>query len=381
MAQDQLQHASQGPGREPFSWQESDGELKQTPLYDMHKSLGARLVPFAGWEMPVWYSSALEEHRAIRNAAGLFDLGHMGIFQVSGDYATEFLNNVTANYAAWLSNGESQYAHLLDPAGNVIDDIFVYRRSAERYLLVVNASNEDKDWQWLNGLNEGRYLIDDMTDRSLGPRVKIRDLKKERGVIDIALQGPRSEEILSKILAPKQRNDVAVLKRTEFCEIIADDHQMIVARTGYTGEDVGYEIYLASADAVWLWNKLLEVGSPLGLIPCGLASRDSTRTEAGFPLYGHELAGPYKVNPYEAGFGAYIKLHKPFFIGRKYCVDMYTGQSRELARFRVTHSGSRPVRQGAAVVDKNGSYLGRVTSCVSLGDTPVSYTHLRAHET
>jgi len=164
---------------------------------------------------------------------------------------------------------------------------------------------------------------------------------------------------------------VAVLKRTEFCEIIVDDRQMIVARTGYTGEEVGYEIYLAEADAVWLWEKLLEVGRPLGLLPCGLASRDSTRTEAGFPLYGHELAGGHNVNPFEAGFGAYVKLHKPFFIGRSRCVPMYTKQSREIVRFEVTQSGSRPVRGGAVVIDRNGSCLGRVTSCVSLGETQV----------
>ncbi|MCD6494608.1 serine hydroxymethyltransferase, partial [Candidatus Bipolaricaulota bacterium] len=180
-----------------FSWEEKEGELKHTPLYEAHKKLGARLVPFAGWEMPVWYTSALEEHRAIRIAAGLFDLGHMGVFHVSGEYATEFLNNVTANYAAWLSDGESQYAQLFDPEGNVIDDIFVYRRAADRYLVVVNASNEDKDWEWLTGVNEGRYLIDsDMLSREIGPRVTLRDLKRERGVMDIALQGPKSEEIL-----------------------------------------------------------------------------------------------------------------------------------------------------------------------------------------
>jgi len=211
----------------------------------------------------------------------------------------------------------------------------------------------------------------DMPTRDIGPRVTLRDLKRERGVMDIALQGPRSEEILRKLLGERERNSLAALKRTEFCEIIVADRQMIVARTGYTGEEVGYEIYLAAADAVWLWERLLEVGSPLGLIPCGLASRDSTRTEAGFPLYGHELAGEHNVNPFEAGFGAYVKLHKPFFIGRGHCVPMYTKQRREIVRFEVAQFGSRPVRGGAVVIDKNGSYLGRVTSCVSLGETQV----------
>jgi len=254
----------------------------------------------------------------------------------------------------------------------VIDDIFVYRRAADRYLVVVNASNEDKDWEWLTGVNEGRYLIDtDMPTRDIGPHVTLRDLKQERGVMDIALQGPRSEEILRKLLDERERNSVAALKRTEFCEILVDDRQMIIARTGYTGEEVGYEIYLAAADGIWLWERLLEVGRPLGLLPCGLASRDSTRTEAGFPLYGHELAGEYNVNPFEAGFGAYVKLHKPFFIGRELCVPMYTKRKREVVRFEVTQHGVRPVRGGAVVIDKNGSYLGRVTSCVSRGETQV----------
>ena len=372
VAQKLLDLPSNGLNKVAFTWQDEEGEMKRTPLYDAHKALGARLVPFAGWEMPVWYTSAMEEHRAIRNSAGLFDLGHMGVFHVSGEHATEFLNNVTANYAAWLEDGESQYTYLFDPEGNVIDDIFVYRRSVDRYLVVVNASNENKDWEWLTGVNDGRYLIDaDMPTRDIGLRVTLRDLKRERDVMDIALQGPRSEEILGKLLGERERNSVAVLKRTEFCEIIVDDRQMIVARTGYTGEEVGYEIYLAAPDAVWLWDKLLEVGRPLGLLPCGLASRDSTRTEAGFPLYGHELAGGHNVNPFEAGFGAYVKLHKPFFIGRERCVTMYTKQSREIVRFEVTQFGSRPVRGGAAVIDKNGSYLGRVTSCVSLGETQV----------
>jgi glycine hydroxymethyltransferase len=152
--------------------------------------------------------------------------------------------------------------------------------------------------------------------------------------------------------------------------VVADGHQLLVARTGYTGEPLGYEIYAAAADALWLWNRLLEVGRPHGLLPCGLASRDSTRTEAGLPLYGHELAGPHEVNPFEAGFGPYVKLHKAFFVGRQACVAALQGQEREIVRFTVD-AGSRPVRDGALVLDRNGTVLGRVTSCVSLGETQV----------
>jgi len=347
--------------------QKPAGDLRKTALHESHVQLGARMVPFAGWEMPVWYTSTLDEHKAIREQAGLFDLGHMGVFQVEGEGATEFLNAATSNYAAWLEDGTSQYGYLFDAEGNVLDDIFVYRRALDRYLVVVNAANEDKDWAWLNGLNEGRYAIDAAhPERRIATRVRLRDLKKERGVIDIALQGPQSSNILEKLLDPANRRTLRALERTEFCELVAEGHQMIVARTGYTGETVGYEIYVGERSSRWLWDRLLDVGKEDGITPCGLAARDSARTEAGFPLYGHELAGEHDVNPFEAGFGSYVKLHKPFFVGRTRCVDQYTHRRRAIIRFSV-EPGARPVRAGAAVIDASGSYLGRVTSCVIVG--------------
>ncbi len=355
--------------RPPFEWKGEEAPLRTTALHEAHVALGARLVPFAGWEMPVWYTSALEEHRAVRHAAGVFDLGHMGVFQVEGEHATDFLNAVTSNYEGWLENGQSHYAYLFAPDGSVIDDIWVYRRAWNRYLVVVNASNEQKDWAWLVGVNEGRYAVDsEHAARQLVLPVVLRDLKRERGVMDIALQGPKSGAALGRVLAPAERRTVAGLERTEFAEISAEGRQFLVARTGYTGEPLGYEIYSAAADALWLWNRLLEVGRPLGLLPCGLASRDSTRTEAGLPLYGHEIAGPHAVNPYEAGFGPYVKLHKSFFVGRPACVAAYLTQTREIVRFEVD-AGARPVRDSALVLDRNGSAIGRVTSCVSLGDS------------
>jgi len=354
-----------------FSWSDPETEPLRTPLYEHHVKLGARLVPFAGWEMPVWYTSALEEHAAVRKHAGLFDLGHMGVFQVEGDGAAEFLNAVTSNYASWLEDGQSQYAYLLDPDGGILDDIMIYRREQDRYLVVVNASNENKDWAWLTGLNEGRFGLDrSMPARSLPGKVTLRNLKSERSVIDIALQGPKSVQILAKLLAPAEQRAVAALARTEFCEVEAEGRQLLVARTGYTGEPAGYEIYVGGKAAIWLWERLLEVGAPLGLLPCGLASRDSTRTEAGLPLYGHELEGSDQINPFEAGFGSYVKLHKPFFIGREHCVNAYTNQAREIVRFAV-EPGARPVRQDALLLDRNGLVLGHVTSSVSLGETQV----------
>lgn len=353
-----------------WGWEEPDQKLQHTSLYDAHKQLGARLVPFAGWEMPVWYSSALEEHRAVRKAAGLFDLGHMGVFGVSGPYATEFLNAVCSNYAAWLQDGESQYAYLLDADGNVLDDIFIYRRAWDRYLVVVNAVNERKDWEWLNGVNDGTYAIDREIVSRCPKRVQIQDLKKTRGVVDIAIQGPASPIILAQLVSPEQKRILAALQRTEFCELDVDGHQLIVARTGYTGEEQGYEIYVGGSSVCWLWNRLLDVGEPHGLLACGLASRDSTRTESGLPLYGHELAGPHAMNPFEAGFGSYVKLHKPFFIGRTKCVADYVDRSRSLIRFHV-EAGARRVQTGASALDRTGTVIGHVTSCVSLGELQV----------
>jgi len=367
---DSSSHAAEGS---MFSWIESPEEepLEVTPLTAAHKDLGGKLVAFEGWQMPVWYTSAIEEHRAVRKRAGLFDLGHMGIFQIEGNHASGFLNSITSNYAGWLEDGQSQYAYLFDPDGHIIDDIMVYRRSGEQYLVIVNAANARKDWEWLVGANDRRYVIDSAAPHRVpGPGVLLRDLKRERGVIDIALQGPLSQCIIEGILEPNERRSLAALERTEFCEITAEGHQLLIARTGYTGETVGYEIYIAGRDAPWLWDRLLEIGTPLGLLPCGLASRDSTRTEAGLPLFGHELAGRHHVNPFEAGFGSYVKLHKPFFVGRSHCIASYTGQVREVIRFSI-ESGARPVREEALVLDRGGTVLGHVTSCVSLGETQI----------
>ena len=372
VAESHLTEAREDGPVSAFEWAEPEmADLKRTPLYDRHVDLGARIVPFAGWEMPVWYDSALAEHRAVRERAGLFDLGHMGVFQIRGEYAIEFLNAVTSNYAAWIRDGESQYAYLLDPEGNVIDDVMLYRRARDNFLLVVNAVNETKDWAWLVGVNEGRYTIDTQApDRRHGPKVEIIDLKASRGVIDIALQGPESRAILETLLGPAERRTIAALARTQFCELVADGHQMIVARTGYTGEMLGYEIYVGGMSSSWLWDRLIEAGRPLGLLPCGLASRDSLRTESGLPLYGQELAGPYNINPFEAGFAAYVKLHKPFFIGRDHCVEAYRTQTREVVQFE-TETGARRVQHDATVLDRTGTIVGRVTSCVSLGDKQI----------
>ena len=376
-----------------FVWQPpAEPPLQRTPLYEEHRKLTRQIIPFAGWEMPVWYTSVTEEHRAVREAAGLFDVAHMGVFEVSGPNATAFLDAVSSNYAGWLQPGQSHYSYLLDPDGNVIDDIMVYYVERGRYLMVVNAANAEKDWAWLNAVNDGAVLIDrDNPLMRVQSRTELRDLKDPRWGsdcrVDIALQGPASRRTLQALAdGPDRSNTSAVkdalnrLRRTEVMKATLAGLDLIIARTGYTGEDVAYEIFVHPDQAVTLWHAILEAGAPYGVKPCGLAARDSTRTEAGLPLYGHELAGPLNITPHEAGFPSYVKFHKPFFIGRRALMEKARASTRKLVRFQVNEPGQRAIRgfggshdgeHGETVVNRRGAYIGRVTSCALVGETQV----------
>jgi len=355
--------------KKEWRWDERELGLRRTPLYEEHLKLGAKMIPFVGWEMPVRYTSIVEEHRAVREAAGLFDVGHMGVLEVAGENATSFLDLVVSNYVRWIGDGQSQYAYLLDPDGNVIDDLFIYRRAADRYMLVVNASNAEKDFAWLNAVNSGEYLIDrEHPDLEIEGKAIIRDLKDpssgEDRRIDIALQGPKSLAILQSLTDDRElKRKLARIRRTEFIETELAGMEMIVARTGYTGEDIAYELYVHPDDAPRLWNLLLEKGEPFGVKPAGLGARDSTRTEAGLPLHGHDLAGPYNISPIEAGFGPYVKFHKPYFIGREALLKKEATRTMEIIRFRMVERGVKMAKLGDLVVDKRGKYIGRVTSC------------------
>lgn len=360
-------------GGEPlpaFSWEEpADPPLLRTQLYDTHVALGGKMVPFGGYEMPVWYGGVSEEHRAVREAAGLFDVSHMGVLEASGPHVVDFLNAVTTNDVTTLANGRSQYTYLLFPDGSVVDDLLVYRRSNDRFLLVVNASNNDKDWAWLNAVNEGRVVIDEKRPfaRITHP-VTLRDLRDPaHGAdcrVDIALQGPNSLNILlalggdSKLLL-----DLKKLPWAGLLEGTLGGFDLIISRTGYTGERIAYELFVHPDQAVDFWNALLAVGQPFGLKPCGLAARDSTRTEAGLPLYGHELAGSHNLTPGDAGFASFLKLWKPFFIGRDAFIASEGRRSRELVRFRMNEKGVRRPETGDPILDKRGKVIGHVTSC------------------
>ena len=325
------------------------------------------MVPFGGYDMPVWYTSVSDEHQAVRSAAGLFDVSHMGVLEASGPLAEAFVNLVTTNDTATLSVGESQYTYLLDPDGAVIDDLLVYRRGPERFLLVVNASNNDKDWAWLTAVNEGRVAIDRQRPwvRMLQPAV-LRDLRdpavgaEQR--VDIALQGPQSQAILLKLCDdPTLAAAIKGLAWSHLTEGVLGGFDVVISRTGYTGERIAYELFVHPQQAPAFWAALLAAGEPLGLKQCGLAARDSTRTEAGLPLYGHELAGPFALSPTEAGFGSFIKLWKPFFVGRDACVAQTA--ERQVVRFRMDEKGVRRPELGDPLLDRRGRVIGHVTSC------------------
>ena len=360
------------PAKPEWVWQEpQDVPLKRTCLYQEHLRLTRHLVPFAGWEMPVRYTSVAEEHLATRTTAALFDVSHMGVLRISGPHATSFLNVATTNYAGWLEDGESQYSHLLAPNGDVIDDIMVYRRRADDYLVVVNAANADKDWDWLNAVNRQEVRLDDAAPyKTIEQPAVIQDLKDPRlgpdQKVDIALQGPESRNILAHLSSDSQtRDDLHRLQRTQLMDGRLADVNVIIAHTGYTGESIGYEIFVHPDQAPRLWNTILETGADLGVKPAGLAARDSTRTEAGLPLYGHELAGPFNVDPAECGFASYVKLHKPFFVGRKAYIDRLRDSEMTVIRFRMEEKGVRPPKTGDPVVNNRGQMIGWVSSAAS----------------
>jgi glycine cleavage system T protein len=344
--------------------------LRKTPLHDEHVKLGNKdfMVPFGGWRMPVRYGSILEEHRIVRTAAGLFDVAHMGVLEFRGPSAQRFLDAITSNYVGWLQNGQCQYSYLLDPQGKCIDDILVYRRAWDRILVVVNAANAEKDEAWIRAMASGEYFLDAERKwiRAEGPPeiVNLKDPKQGKDQrVDLALQGPKSFDVLGAAANnPKMIHELRLKKRFEFVEGNIDGIEAMISTTGYTGEAEGFEILVHPDHLVQLWNLLLDKGAPFGCRPCGLGARDSTRIEAGFPLWGHELAGPHDVTPLEAGYGSAVKLHKPFFIGRDAMKKHDDARTREIVRFQIEGKGKRLVRDGNPIVDSDGKYIGVVTS-------------------
>jgi aminomethyltransferase len=312
--------------------------LKRTPLYNSHVSLGARMVDFAGWEMPVQYTGPMPEHMAVRQAAGLFDVSHMGEIEVTGHDALALVQMVTTNDASKLDDNQVQYSTLTNEVGGIIDDLLVYRINSEYFLLVVNASGIDTDYDWIKR-------------HAASFNVELHDTSAAYALI--AIQGPRSERILQDL-------SDHMLDRIPYYwsqHIGVDGIQCRVSRTGYTGED-GFEILCDESHALHLWNRLLITGHERGLIPCGLAARNTLRLEATFRLYGNDM--DQTTTPLEAGLGWVVKLAKGNFIGRDVLVQQKAeGLKRKLVGFEVLDKA--PARDGYPVVI-NGAQVGIVAS-------------------
>jgi glycine hydroxymethyltransferase len=362
---------STAANRPAFEWKPPEDTGKKTPLFPMHKARGARILPFGGYQMPGWYGSVAEEHAAVRSAAGIFDVGHMGVFEVSGDAAAEFIDTVTTNFVPRLDPGHSHYTYVLDVDGHVMDDIIVYRLAWDRFMLVVNASNQDKLWAWFNAVNDRKVIIDrDHPSRVAPGPVHIRNLKAMSSGddmrMDIAFQGRAAMPVIKALISDAgERERVQALHRFNLTPAHIGELDVIVSRTGYTGEEIGYELFVHPKHAVKLVETLLKAGEGTGVKMAGLAARDSTRTEAGFPLYGHELAGKYDIIPSEAGYAAFVKRHKPFFVGRKAIIEREDASDFTVIRFKMTDTDIRAIRGEDRVVNKNGEVVGYVTSaCV-----------------
>jgi glycine cleavage system T protein len=345
---------------------------RRSCLYEEHLKLAKKtsMKPFAGWEMPILYTSIAEEHKAVREAAGLFDVSHMGVFGVRGRDATNFLDAVTTNYVRWLKPCESHYSYVLDIDGHVLDDIFIYKMDKDDYMIVANAVNAEKILAWLRAASTGEYLLSrEHPTVDVSGDVSIRDLKdpssgRDRRV-DIALQGPKSREIIMDLIDDeKLRRKFWSLSKFDLMKVKVGGIPLIVSRSGYTGEEYGYELFVHPKKAPKLWNLILEKGRRHGVWPAGLGARDSTRTEAGFPLWGNELAGPHELFPTEAGYGNFVKLHKPFFVGRQRAVEKARNREREIVRYKMERKGIRVIRPGAYVVNDKDRVIGEVTSSV-----------------
>lgn len=268
--------------------------LKRTPIYPLYEKYGAKLVDFGGWELPVQFSSILEEHQAVRERVGLFDVSHMGEVDVKGPDSLKYIQKLITNDASKLVDGKALYSPMCYPDGGTIDDLLVYRYSEDHYLLVINASNIDKDVEWFEQQLEGDVQISNISDE----------------VSQLALQGPLAEKVLQKIADI----DLSTIGFFHFNpDVNLSGLKGLVSRTGYTGED-GFEIYLSNEDAPKLWDLIIEAGKDDGVLACGLGARDTLRFEAKLPLYGQELSKD--ITPIEAGVGFFVKLDKGDFNGR-----------------------------------------------------------------
>jgi len=312
-------------------WRVTETAQKKTPLYDEHVRRGAKMVPFAGWLMPVQYTSIVEEHQAVRKNVGMFDISHMGQLIVDGSDSRSWLNTMLTNNIDKLEVGQGQYTFLLNERGGIIDDLIAYRIGDKKFLLVVNASRTNEDFEWLDGHRANNVRLGDRSAHFGG----------------VAIQGPRVTELFVNVPA-----------RNHIVDLELDGMPISMARTGYTGED-GVEVFFRKSDAVKFWNLVLEKGKDLGIKPCGLGARDTLRLEMCYPLNGSDLSP--ERNPIEAGLGFFVDFTKPNFIGRDVLLKTKENGSREkLVPFKMNDKGPPP-RPHYSVFE-NGERIGEVTS-------------------
>lgn len=313
-------------------------ELKRTPLYDEHRLAGAKMIDFGGWEMPVQYAGVLDEHRNVRNNAGLFDVSHMGEIEVKGKDALDFVQYMVTNDVSKIQDNQILYTLMCTPDGGVIDDFLIYRIHEEHFILVVNAANTDKDFAWLQ-------------ENSKFYEVRLENRSDEYSLL--ALQGPKAQKILQKLTSL----DLNEIKPFSFKHWEVDGVLCMISRTGYTGED-GFEIYFSPEYAVQLWKKILEVGAEEGVQPIGLGARDTLRFEAKLPLYGNEL-GP-EITPLEAGLSFFVKLDKEKFIGKEALLKQKEeGIPRKLVGLEMIERG---IARSHYPIQCEGKEIGFVTS-------------------
>lgn len=313
--------------------------VKKTALYSSHESYGGKLIDFAGWALPVQYEGIIEEHEAVRNTAGLFDVSHMGEIEIKGPEASDFVQYLVTNDISLLEKNQILYTMMCYENGGVVDDLLVYKFTEEYYYLVVNASNTDKDYEWIL-TNKNDYDIE------------IINISQE--VSEIALQGPRAEAILQKLT----NYDLSKLNFF-YCsrDILIGDEKCLVSRTGYTGED-GFEIYASNDKIKKLWDSIMTAGKELGIKPAGLGCRDTLRFEASLPLYGNEITN--NITPLEAGLGYFVKLHKEKFIGKEALLKQKAeGIKRKIIGFEMIDKG---IPRHGYEVKKDGETIGFVTT-------------------
>lgn len=330
--------------------------MKPTPLRDSHAALGATLVDFAGWEMPLRYGSETKEHLAVRESAGIFDLSHMGEIEVVGPQADQFLDFALVNRPSLIEPGRARYSMICDESGGVIDDLVVYRLAADRYMVVANASNAVD-------------VLAELQSRAAAFDVAVHDSLDDWALV--AVQGPNASAIVEKLVGSSTFDLRYYAIRTDRI----GDIEVRLARTGYTGED-GFEIYCAASAAPAVWLRALEAGEGAGLVPVGLAARDSLRLEAGMPLYGNELSRD--MTPFDAGLGRVVAFDKPgSFVGEAALVRRQKESAGRVLR-GLRSAGRRPLRHGYEVVAADGRVVGVVTSGIvspTLG-TPIAMAYV-----